>query len=338
MVEEFAQLVDRNKGEKMARARMFGLLTLAAIALLAIMGAGTASADSFCRDAVSPCHEGYGPSTPFTAITKSAVLKGTGFEVICASNLAGASTSYLEEGKGVTGKITSLTFSGCTGTCATSNASSIPYNVLALATKSGNGTATVSSGGEGTPGLALTGCTGTKQTCTYSTSQIPMEFEGGNGGGEASNPKLTMNSVALAKTSGPCPATANLTAKYIANKVGIQTNASWWWWSHDPIITWDDYDFGEVKAGTTAAVTLTIETDVEVKFGTLALAGNGEGVFALGVDNCSGQKILGKCTVGVKATPKEAGPDYEATLEAPWEETSGSETGTLNIRLKVRGK
>jgi hypothetical protein len=322
----------------MAHLKMLCLVALTTAALFASVGAGSASADSFCRDAVNPCHEGYAPPTTFTAATKSAVLKGTSFEVTCASTLVGESTSYLEKGKGVTGKITALTFSGCAGACATSSASSLPYSMLALATTGGNGTATVSSGGGGSPSLTLTGCTATKQTCTYTTSEIPMGFEGGNGGEEASNPKLALSSITLTKTSGPCPATAALTAKYIANKVGIQTNASWYWWSDDPIVTWYDYDFGEVKAGTTATVTFFLESSVELQYGTLILVGNKESVFGLGVDNCSGQKIFPKCSFEAKATPKAAGPTYEATIEVPWEETNGSQVGTLNIRLRVKGK
>jgi hypothetical protein len=322
----------------MARRRMLGLITLTTIALLAFAGTGTANADSFCRDAVNPCHEGYGTPTTFAATTKSAVLKGTGFEEVCASTLAGETTSNLEEGKGVTGKITSLVFSGCTGTCATSSASSLPYSILALATKSGNGTVTASSSGEGNPGLALTGCTGSKQTCTYSTSEIPMSFEGGKGGEEANDPKLTASGVTLAKTSGPCPATASLSAKYIASKVGFQTDISWWLWTHSPIVSWSDFDFGEVKAGTTVAAVVTVKPSVEVKFGTLTLTGNKDGVFAIGVDNCSEEEILIECTTEVKATPKAAGPIYETTLEIPWKEVSGSESGTVKIRLKVKGK
>jgi hypothetical protein len=314
-----------------------GLVTLAAIALLAFAGGGTASADSFCRDAVNPCHEGYATPTAFTATTKSAVLKGTGFEEVCASTLAGETTSNLEAGKGITGKITSLVFSGCTGTCATSSASSLPYKTLALATKSGNGTVTESSGGEGNPGMALTGCSGSKETCTYSTSEIPIAFEGGKGGEEASDPKLTASSVTLAKTSGPCPATASFSAKYIVNKVGIQTNGGLQLWPLTPLVAWSDQDFGEVKVGTTAASTITLKPSVESKYGAASITGNSEGVFAIGVDNCSEQTILKECTIEAKATPKAVGSTYEATLEVPWKEVGGIEVGTVKVRLKVKG-
>ena len=322
----------------MMQLRVLGLALLVTAALLAFVSTGAASADAFCRDAVNPCFEGYAPPTPFTAVTKSAVLKGAGFEETCSSTLAGESTSYLAKGEGVNGKVTSLVFSSCTGTCTAASATSLPYSLLALATEGGNGTATASSSGEGNPGLKLTGCTGTKETCTYSTAKVPLGFTGGKGGSEANDATLAVNSVTLTKTAGPCPATASLTAKYVANKVGIQTNASWYWWSDDPVITWSDYDFGEITAKTTQTVTFVISNKVELQYGGLSLVGNGENVFAKGVDNCSNQRILGKCTVEVKATPKEAGPTYEATLQVPWEEVGGSGFGTLNIRLRCKGK
>jgi hypothetical protein len=318
------------------RLKLVGPLLLAAMAILALTGPSAASADAFCRDALNPCHEGYAPAMPFTAVSKSVVLKGTGFEEICKSTLQGESTSYLKKGEGVNTKITSLTFSGCAGTCTSSSATSLPYSMLAKATEKGNGTATVSSGGEANPGLSLAGCTLTKQTCTYSTSKIPLTFVGGKGGSEVTDATLSATSVPLTKGVGPCPATATLTGKYVAEKVGIQTHGSWWWWSDDPIITWADYDYGEVEAGKKSTVVMFIETSVEVEFGALTLANNGSGAFSKGLDNCSNQKIGTKCSVEVSAEPPEEEKTYEATLEVPWKETSGSNFGTLNIRLRCK--
>jgi hypothetical protein len=321
------------------RLKLVGVLLLAAMGALALTGASSASADAFCRDALNPCHEGYAPPTPFTAVAKSAVLKGTSFEVVCKSVLEGESTSYLKKGEGVNAKIVSLTFSGCIGTCTSSSATALPYSMRAKATGAGNGTATLSSGGEGTPGLSLGNCTGLKQTCTYSASKIPLTFVGGKGGSEASDATLSASSVTLTKGLGPCPATVTLTAKYIAEKVGIQTHASWWWEEDEPIVTWFDYDYGEVEPGTTSWVTFTIEFNVEVAYEEFTLINNSAGVFSKGQDNCSKQTIGAniKCSIEVGASPKEHEKTYEATLKGPWKEVGGSNFGTINIRLRVKG-
>lgn len=322
------------------RLKLVGSALAVAMAILALAGTGAASADAFCRDAANPCYEGYAPPTPFTAVAKSAVFKGAGFELICKSTLQGESIANLKKGEGVNAEIANLAFSGCTGTCEGASATGLPYAMLAKATEAGNGTATASSGGEGEPGVTMSNCTELEQSCTYSIAKIPLNFIGGEGGSEAGDATLSASGVALKKVTGPCASTVSLTAEYVAEKVGIQINGSWRWEKDDPIVSWYDYEFGEVETGKTAGVIFLIEfASIEVEYGTLALINNSAGVFAKPADNCSGQRLGPKikCSVEITATPKEEKP-YESTLEAPWSEVGGSNFGTINIRLRVFGK
>jgi len=315
------------------------LAATAAFVVSATSAVTGASADYYCHTSASPCVEGFLPETTFATHAKSALLKSTGLEVKCESTMEGESTADLEEGKGITGKVTALTFSGCSGTCSSAKANNLPYTTLDIANeKGGGGTATITSGGSGKPGITLSSCTGLKEPCVYGASEVTLTFEGGNGGSEEKDGRFLAKEAKLSKVSGAgCPETATWTGTYVETVVGAEFNGDWWWSRSRPIISWNSYDYGEVTVNNTATSIGTYTSSAEVEWGQVGFSGNGEGIFAIVVDNCSNQKILGNCTMETTCKPK-ATVTYEATREISWKKVGGGGEGTIKTRLKCKGK
>lgn len=172
--------------------KMLGLAAIAAAALTAIMGAGTASAYTLCTNGVNAsgqCVTGttthYANGTTFIATAKEAVLTVTGSgrafaKLDCHSEVDIDQTSTgSDDDVAVTGTITWLKFSNCTstepdiGTCTVSEGKNYTGNMVG--TSAGNGTLTVTS----TTSTSVV-CAGFFE-CTYTTAKngVTLAFTGG---------------------------------------------------------------------------------------------------------------------------------------------------------------
>jgi hypothetical protein len=110
----------------MKYAKMLGLAVLAALALTALLGAGSASATVLCKTDKIPCpKDGEGVSEDFVAGTEivsaldgSVAISSTGGTVLgtCTESiLKGKTENTGGEGESVKVKITEFTFGACTG-------------------------------------------------------------------------------------------------------------------------------------------------------------------------------------------------------------------------------
>lgn len=198
----------------MKQFKMLGLAAVAALGLMALAGAGTASATELCSTNTSPCTgtvytSGHGVSAQLKAGT-TANLTNPISNVICQkSTTAGKTTNTGSKGVAVTGTIESLGFTECktaSGVACTVKTLNIPYAASIVATGSGNGTLTVKSGGSGEPGATVE-C-GSLIICTFSTASAVLEVTGGN-------PAIAKaNGIALQPKGITCPLESHWDAEY----------------------------------------------------------------------------------------------------------------------------
>src|SRR4051794_37824167 len=199
----------------MKQFKMLGLAAIAALGLMVMVGAGTASATELCSTNTSPCTGTvYTSGTTVSAQLKAgttAVLTNPISDVICTKSTTTGKTTSNGGGKGVpvTGKIESLEFTGCqtrSGVACTVKTLNIPYSASITATGSGNGTLTVTSGGTGNPGATVV-CA-TLINCTFSTASASLGVTGGN-------PAFAKaNAIALTPSGGICPLESHWDAEY----------------------------------------------------------------------------------------------------------------------------
>jgi len=143
--------------------KMLGLAVVAALALTALVGAGSASAVTLCKKNVAPCPAGEnyalgtvieGHASPVTLVTTGGLQNPT---VTCTtSTFSGKTTSVTASPTSLTGTIDKVTFTGCTeditkGSCTASviNLPLTAHITTAGAISNGNGTLTI-TGAEGT--------------------------------------------------------------------------------------------------------------------------------------------------------------------------------------------
>lgn len=190
--------------------KIMGLCLLGAIAAMAFLGAGTASATKLCSINTSPCPAGntYGKGTAIKAQlvagTKSTMTSGF-VNISCTeSTISGKTTN--EGGAGaVTGSISSVTWKGCTSGLGACTASALNTPWPAEVTGSGgNGTMSISgAGGKFT-------CGGT--TCEYSASKASVSVSGGNPA------TIKASNISFSKVGGGflCSSTASWSGTYEA--------------------------------------------------------------------------------------------------------------------------
>jgi len=194
----------------MKNLKMLGLALVAAAALMALVGAGTASATVICKNNLNTekCSEPYPVGTEGTASLKagtSALIETLGGTVMntCTEStvkstikVAGSATSTVESGT------STLTFAKCTNPVVVLKPGSA---VLHWITGTDNGTLT-------TVGTEVTSVT-QFGSCVYGTG--PSLDAGVTEGGNPGRIKL---SVAVPKVGGgfACPAEARVTAEYTA--------------------------------------------------------------------------------------------------------------------------
>jgi hypothetical protein len=194
----------------MKSMKILGLCVLGALAAMAVMGAGTASATKLCSVNTSPCPagsaylKGTAIKAQLVAGTKSTMSSGF-VNISCTeSTISGKTTS--DGGAGVvTGSISSVTWKNCTsglGAC-TASALNTPWSAE-VSGSGGNGTMSISgAGGKFT-------CGGT--TCEYSASKASVSVSGGNPA------TIKASSISFTKTGGGflCSSTASWSGTYEA--------------------------------------------------------------------------------------------------------------------------
>jgi len=192
----------------MKNMKILGLCTLAVMAAMAFVGAGTASATKLCSVNTSPCPAGntYGKGTSIKAQlpagTNSVMASGFVTITCSSSSMSGKTTS--EGGAGaVTGEISSVTWKNCTsglGSC-TASALNTPWKVE-VSGSGGSGTMTVNK-----PGGKFT-CGGV--TCEYEASKASVSANGGNPA------TIKASGVSFSKIGGSflCSSSASWTSTY----------------------------------------------------------------------------------------------------------------------------
>jgi len=201
----------------MKNLKMLGLAAVAAMALMAMVGAGTASATELCSTNTSPCTgTKYLSGTTISAQLKAgtgAVLTNSISNVTCKKSTVDiTTTSSGGSGVAVTGtapKTTGLTFSECTnsfGETCTAEVVDLPYSGSVTATGKGNGSMTVQADGSGNPGAKVV-C-GSLINCTFKTASATLTVTGGNPAIAAAN------AIELTREGGFCPTTSKWDAEY----------------------------------------------------------------------------------------------------------------------------
>jgi len=206
--------------------KILGLAVVAAMALMAFVGASSASATVLCEEtptgtnpATCPTGATYGPGTTIigTAVNAKLTTTGVGFpNVICKHSETEAVTETTGGAAAtVTGRIENLTFSECKTdqvipTPCTVSVEHLPYHAeVHWTTGTHNGTLTVKTGGTGNPGAAVI-CSGVIE-CEFSKSLFELPVTGGNPA------HVTASQVGLSLTSlGLCPSSASWDATYAA--------------------------------------------------------------------------------------------------------------------------
>lgn len=188
--------------------KMLSLCVVAAIAAMAVIGAGTASATKLCSINSSPCPAGntYGKGTAIKTqlVPGTSSVMSSGFVTItCTENTMSGKTTNEGGAGAVTGEISSVAWKNCTSNLGSCTASSLKTPWPAEVTGSGgNGTLTVQH-----PGGKFT-CGGT--TCEYEGSKASVSVTGGNPAhAKASN-------ISFSKIGGSflCSSTASWSAEF----------------------------------------------------------------------------------------------------------------------------
>lgn len=196
----------------MRNMKMLGLSLLAAMAAMAAIGAGTASATKLCAVNSAPCPAGdtYGKGTSIKAqlVAGTTSTMASGFVTInCTDSSISGKTTSAGGGTGVavTGEISSVSWKNCTSNLGSCTASSLFTPWKAEVTGSGgNGTMSVSNaGGKFT-------CGGV--TCEYKASKASVSVSGG------SPATIKASNVSFSKVGGSflCSSTASWSGEYEA--------------------------------------------------------------------------------------------------------------------------
>ncbi|HET7455473.1 MAG TPA: hypothetical protein VFJ76_08135 [Solirubrobacterales bacterium] len=184
----------------MKHLKILGLALVAAAALMAFLGAGTASATKLCED--KACTVDYAKGTKIVStLSGSAILETTGGTVLdtCTGGEVNGKTSETE-GEPLSGSISALTWSGCSKTTDTTATGELKIK----ATSGGNGEVE----GVGSS-VTVSGIFGT--SCVYGTGTGTKlgELQGGT-------PATLAISALVPRTvaNALCPAETRWTASY----------------------------------------------------------------------------------------------------------------------------
>src|SRR3954454_8399146 len=162
--------------------KLLGFAALLAFTVGAVPAAASAAPAVLCKENVTKCasNQTYPNGTLFEATLKPETKLSFKNSALFSSALECGSSAMKGETLGRGGiRVSSLTFSSCTGPCPSPAVNRLPYSAGVEAGSSGNGTVRFKNGGSGEPTLQFSGCTfGT--TCTYALSGASFRFEGGN--------------------------------------------------------------------------------------------------------------------------------------------------------------
>jgi hypothetical protein len=201
--------------------KMLGVAAIAALALSAVAGAGTASATELCTVNTSPCPEAskYGTGTALEASSTNSTVTSTLGDVVCT----GSATKLTVTGPGgpkvgVPVTVDSWTYSGCTLRTAfggvthncTVTAINLPYKGHLTKATQPNGTLTVSSDNWGEPGFKVD-CGASVLRCQFTSPSIVLDVTGGE------TPTVVAKEETLNRTfyeGGICPSAATWDATY----------------------------------------------------------------------------------------------------------------------------
>lgn len=207
----------------MKLTKMLGLAVVAAIAVMAFAGAGTASATTLCKVKENPCAAAnqYPTHTTILALSTKAVLSGS-LPVTCHSHVT---ILVLEKGVlNVAGDITLLDWTSCKG-CSPVTTTLLPSGTF-MAVGSG-GTITTTSATK----VELKNCLGLGITCKAEASNVSLKFNGGKVGStanaKAENVPVSLSG-GLCGTKGTWNAGGEGSEPYVVTEVnGSATGEIW---------------------------------------------------------------------------------------------------------------
>jgi hypothetical protein len=157
--------------------KMLGLAAVAALAAMAFLGAGTASADSACLEDVGvtgECPANKIWTGPIIGLSASAVLSSSALNVLCKSEFLANYVKNEGSHVGVLYLITLLDFTNC-DKCKPVIAENLPYLALASALKEH---VIVNEDGKGHPAALLEACEvlGFKVNCLYEAAEPLLKY------------------------------------------------------------------------------------------------------------------------------------------------------------------
>lgn len=199
--------------------KLLGLCMVGAIVAVAFVGASSASATVLCKENKSPCGSAWPEETTIVAESSKAVLLGS-LSVTCTSKVTVLAEKNLA-GE-ITGKITSLTWSNCSG-CTKVTTTKLPTGSL-KATGSGNGTLLTTS----ETVVLLENCP-LGITCTAKATDASLTFNGGAIGtanSVASEVPVTLSGGFGCGSSGKWDAGSSGSSAYIVKSVNGLTTGS----------------------------------------------------------------------------------------------------------------
>jgi hypothetical protein len=206
--------------------KILGLAAVAAMALMAFVGASSASATVLCKVSTSPCPTGsmYEPGTVIEGVSTNATLTSDLATVVCTNSETVAKTETTGSSTTtVTGTITALTFTGCTannGTVkCTVTVQGLPYHAEVHWGSGVNGTLTVKAHAGGVSPGATVVCAGLI-SCTFENTLFTLPVNGGNPA------TIVANAVPLERTAFGGTPLCGTTAAWDATYTAVGTNTS----------------------------------------------------------------------------------------------------------------
>lgn len=197
----------------MKHLKMLGLAITAAMAVMAFVGASSASANVLCKENVSPCPAGqtYGVGSKIVGKATDPLLTGS-IEVTCKTSETTVEVTNAGGAGNVTGKVTALNFKECNsgGIGCTVTVNNIPYHAEVKGTGA-TGELTVTG---------IAGQPGAKVVCAFflSCTFTAPKFELGIDEGAAGVASVTAVNEELEKIAGGgiCPEESFWDANYIS--------------------------------------------------------------------------------------------------------------------------
>jgi hypothetical protein len=187
----------------MKHVKMLGLAAVAAAALMAFVGASTASATVLCANNSSPCNSVYKTGTKIEASVEGTAVLTTNFKNIeCTESTVSGKTEN-ESGATIEGKVSTLTFKSCNCEVKVLKAGS-----LSIAWTSGSNGTLRSSGAEIT--AECESAFGNVH-CIYATNNTDL---GTLTGGTTAKMDISSADIPRLPTNFLCDETANWDANY----------------------------------------------------------------------------------------------------------------------------